>query len=79
MRPTGGGATPSLDDLTDHRGDARGYVTDGVELYRYLGPIPSAADEMIAIENCRTLDVALWPIDELRARQLRAVTPAAQI
>jgi hypothetical protein len=78
LRPTTTRATPSRDGVIDHARQAGGYLTDGVELYRSLGAIPSAVGEMIGLENCHTLDVTLCRIAELRARQLRIVTPAAR-
>jgi hypothetical protein len=32
--------------------------------------------QMVGLENCRSLDVMLLPIGELRSRGLRAVIPA---
>jgi hypothetical protein len=40
--------------------------------------LPGAASEVIGLENCDMLDVALWPIGELRTRQLGIVTPPAR-
>ena len=56
--------------------DAGSYLTDGVNLYRVLGAIPSGMGEMVGLENCRTLDVALVPVGELRARRMRVVVPS---
>ena len=64
-------ATRSID-----AGQAGGYLTDGVELYRSLGPITLGPSRMIGLENCRSLDVVLIAIDELRGRRLRPVIPA---
>ena len=52
-------------------------LTDGVNLYRYVGTFPSPMGDIIGLENCRSLEVTLWPIGDLRARQLRTITPAA--
>ncbi len=52
------------------------YLTDGVNLYRCVGTIPSSMGHLIGLEDCRSLDVTLWPAGELSARQLRPVTPA---
>jgi len=79
MRPAARSETPSLADvgiIAEHADKASRYLTDGVNLYRYLGAIPSAMGDMVGLENCRSLDVTLWPIGELRKRQLRTVTPA---
>ena len=72
-------ATPRLTDpgaITDDAGKPSRYLTDGVNLYRYVGTIPSPMGHMIGLEDCRSLDVTLWPADELRARQFQPVIPA---
>ncbi len=53
------------------------YLTDGVALYRFLGAAASGMGEMVELEECRSLAVAVVPIGDLRARRLRVVTPAA--
>jgi len=63
--------------VADHAGQASRYLTDGVNLYRFLGAVADDKDEMVAVENCRSLDVMLLPIGELRAQRLRAVIPAS--
>ncbi len=60
----------------DHAGRAGRYLTDGVDLYRSLGVIAGGMGQMVGLENCRSLDVVLLPIGELRTRGLRAVIPA---
>ena len=72
--PTPGIADP--DAILDHTGRAGRYLTDGVNLYRFVGEIPSGLGEMVGLENCRSLDVMLLPIGELRAWRLRTVIPA---
>lgn len=62
--------------IAEHPSQSARYLTDGVDLYRCLGAMAGGMGEMIGLENCRSLDVVLLPIGELRARQLRAVTPA---
>ena len=58
--------------------DAAGvYLTDEVFLYRVVGPIADDRGEMVELEDCYGLDVVRVPADHLRARRLRAVTPAA--
>jgi hypothetical protein len=53
------------------------YLTDGLELYRFLGPVAhGAGEELVAIENCRSLDVMLVPVGDLQGAQLRSVTLA---
>jgi hypothetical protein len=71
--------TPRLTEsgvITDHSGRSSRYMTDGVNLYRYVGTIPSSMGHMIGLENCHSLDLTLWPIAELRPLRLRNVTPA---
>ena len=78
MRSEGQSGTPRLADsgvITDHAGEPSPYLTDGVNLYRYLGTIPSSMGQMIGLENCHSLDLTLWPVAELRALRLRGVTP----
>jgi hypothetical protein len=63
--------------MPDHDGHAGGYLTDGVELYRSVGAIRLGPSRMIGLENCRSLDVVLIAVEELRRRRLRPVIPAA--
>jgi hypothetical protein len=42
------------------------YLTDGTNLYRSLGVIAGGMGQMIGLENCRSLDVILVPIGEVR-------------
>ena len=53
------------------------YLTDGRHLFRCLGAIPGAMGQMVGLEDCRSLEVALVPIGEVHARRLRAVIPSA--
>ena len=79
MRPRGCSATPDLDAIrisTGHVGKGGQYLTDEVNLYRYLGTIGSARGNMVGLENCYSLDVTLWPVGDVHARNLRGVTPA---
>jgi len=62
--------------INDHAGEPSRYLTDGVNLYRYVGTIPGSMGYMIGLENCQSLDLTLWPIAEVQARRLRGVTPA---
>jgi len=71
-------ATPRLTDsgvIEDHTGQPSRYLTDEVNLHRFVGTIPSSVEHMIALENCNSLDLTLWPVAELRALRLRGVTP----
>ncbi len=52
------------------------YLTDGHELYRFLGALASGAAQLVVLENCRSLDLSLIPLRELAAR-LHGVVPAA--
>lgn len=78
MSAAGHSTTPTSADLgtiEDHAGKPCRYVTDGVNLYRYVGTIPGSMGRMIGLENCHSLDLILWPIAELHTLQLRSVTP----
>jgi len=79
MSAAGHSATPTHADpgmIEDHAGKPCRYLTDGVNLYRYVGTIPGSMGRMIGLENCHSLDLILWPIAELHTLQLRSVTPA---
>jgi hypothetical protein len=53
------------------------YLTDEVFLYRVYDVLVTAAGEMVEVEDCYRLDVVRVPVNELRARRLRVVTPRA--
>ncbi len=53
------------------------YLTDGVNLFRYVGFFDSGVSRMIGLENCRTLTVLLLTTSELRTSRLRPVIPAS--
>jgi hypothetical protein len=79
MSAAGHSATPPLADpgvIRDYAGMPCRYLTDGVNLYRYVGTIPGSMGRMIGLENCHSLDLILWPIAELHTLRLRSVTPA---
>ncbi len=79
MRSAGWSATLGLGDhgvVRDRAAERSRYLTDGVNLYRYVGTIPGPIGPMVALEDCRSFDVTLWPVRELRARQLQPVTQA---
>jgi hypothetical protein len=65
-----------VEAISDRDGHVSRYLTDGVNLYRFMGSMVSRAGEMIGIENCRSLDIMLVPADELRRRSVRPVTLA---
>jgi hypothetical protein len=62
--------------IADHAGRRGRYLTDGVDLYRYLGTVSSRSGRMVGLEDCRSLDVLLLSVRELRRRRMRAVIPA---
>ncbi len=57
--------------VTPSRGEH--YLTDGVELYRFLGRVARGACELVGMENCRSLEIVLLPITDLRRGRLRLV------
>jgi hypothetical protein len=63
--------------IIERTGSETVYLTDGVRLYRILGPIDDDNGYVIAIEDCRSLDVILVQADELHCGKFRAVAPAA--
>ncbi len=63
--------------IADRDGHVSRYLTDGVNLYRFMGSMVSRAGEMVGIENCRSLDIMLVPAEELHRRSVRPVTLAA--
>jgi hypothetical protein len=62
--------------ISDRDGHVCRYLTDGVNLYRFMGSIISRAGELVGIENCRSLDIMLIPAEELHRRRVRPVTLA---
>ena len=54
------------------------YLTDGVNLFRYVGGVPQGRSELVALENCRSLEIQLFALDELRTLGLRSVDSAAK-
>ena len=53
------------------------YLTDGHKLYRYVGGVPHGTSEIVALEDCQSLKILLFSLNELRALDLRAVDPIA--
>ena len=53
------------------------YLTDGVFLYRIVGSAATGVDDLVELEDCYRLDVVRVPVDDLRSRRLRVVTPPA--
>ena len=50
------------------------YLTDGVFLFRIIGPICAGDDAVAQVEDCYSLNVIRIPVRELVARGLRPVT-----
>jgi hypothetical protein len=52
------------------------YLTDEVDLFRCVsvGP-PDAAGATALLEDCRTLDLIVFPLDDLWRHELRLVEP----
>jgi len=51
------------------------YLTDEVFLYRVVDLPVIASGEMVDLEDCYWLDVVRVPMNALKARRLRVVTP----
>ena len=63
----------SGDSALQRTGHESVYLTDGVSLYRILGPVDDDNGCVIAIEDCRSLDVILVQADQLHSGSFRAV------
>ena len=56
------------------------YLTDGTKLYRYAGAaVSNTAEQLIQLEDCESLELLLFDLDELRALGLRPVVGPASI
>ena len=56
------------------------YLTDGIKLYRYAGAaVSNTAEQLIQLEDCQSLEILLFDLDELRALRLRPVAGPASI
>jgi hypothetical protein len=55
------------------------YLTNGTFLYRVAGVRTSEGGDMAELEDCYGLDVVRVPVDDLRARGLRLVTPGTDL
>lgn len=51
------------------------YLTDEVFLYRVVDLLATRAGEVVELEDCYWLDIVRVPMNDLRARRLRVVTP----
>lgn len=57
---------------------AGAYLTDGTNLFRCVSVAPPAELERTALlEDCRTLDLIVFPLEDLRSASLRVVQPHA--
>jgi hypothetical protein len=73
----GSDATEDRDMVFDHWEPDSPYLTDGTTLYRYVGGVPSGTGELVALEDCTSLKILLFDLDELRALALRPVGATA--
>lgn len=64
-----GAPAPPAASAGDH------YLTDGHHLYRYLGVVDDSA-AVVGLEDCRSLEIMLVAVDQLRTAELREVTPS---
>jgi hypothetical protein len=65
--------------LAHDDGEAGRYLTDGVGLYRMLGPLELPGEEgaMVGIEDCWTLELVLVTPAQLESWEMRPVLAAA--
>jgi hypothetical protein len=55
------------------------YLTDGVHLLRTLPPpLAEGGERLLAVEDCKTLDVVLYTEQEITAMGLRFVGPVCE-
>ena len=55
---------------------AGAYLTDEINLFRCVSVAPSSDSEATALlEDCRTLDLIVFPLDDLGSAPLRVVQP----
>lgn len=69
------GAPPPVSwdrELADD-GRVNSYLTDGVELYRWLGLVRRGWRRVVGLENCRSLEIILVSTREFR--RLRRLPP----
>jgi hypothetical protein len=50
------------------------YLTDGAFLLRLVGSVAGGRDDVVALEDCYSLDVVRVSVKDLRERRLRLVT-----
>jgi hypothetical protein len=57
---------------------AGAYLTDETNLFRCVSVAPPGESERTALlEDCRTLDLLVFPLDDLESASLRVVRPHA--
>jgi hypothetical protein len=52
------------------------YMTDGVDLYRWVGVAHTVRGRVIGLEDCMSLEVSWLPWAEIYSWRLRRVRPA---
>ena len=72
LAPDAPAAANAVTPLVDQAGV---YLTDGVFLYRVVHLLETGTGEVVDLEDCYWLDVVRVPVNDLRARRLRVVTP----
>ena len=74
-------AARDLNNLLDHWWEPdTPYLTDGTSLYRYVGAaVSNTGEQLIGLEDCQSLKILLFDLDELRALRLRPVRGPASI
>jgi hypothetical protein len=68
--------SPPAGAIAGHIEGAGVYLTNEVFLYRVVGFVAGGVADMVELEDCYRLDVVCVPVADVRARQLRVVTPA---
>ena len=72
----GGDAQTSTSDTTYELATRDSpYLTDGVNLYRIVAELAGGDGPMVEIEDCRSLEVVLLPVDEMPRDGLWPVRP----
>ena len=68
-------------DVSALEGRVGEYVTDGVALFRVEDVLASSVEGelFLQLEDCRTLELVLWPAESRAALQVRTVTPSFEI
>jgi hypothetical protein len=64
--------------VVDDDGRTSRYLTDGLNLFRYLGTGRSPMGVIVKLEDCRSMDIMLIPVGRLRAGTWRTVQPSAE-